>query len=117
VTAPNYLRALEVLLDALRSAGYERQDAVSVVDIAVDAVAAMASRLPSAPSGEPAPASPGQLGKRDELFALAGDDYPRIRDAAIPLTSPKSPDTYGTLGVEILVRGIEAAAPGADVSR
>jgi TetR/AcrR family transcriptional regulator, tetracycline repressor protein len=118
VTAPNYLRALEVLLDALRSAGYERQDAVSVVDIAVDAVAAMASRLPSAPSGEPAPASPGQLGKRDELFALAGDDYPRIRDAAIPLTSPKPPDTYGTLGIEILVRGIEAAAPAsADVSR
>jgi hypothetical protein len=111
VTAPNYLRALEVLLDALRSAGYGRQAAASIVDIAVDAVAAMAFRLPAAPPEEPPQATSGQLEKRAELLELPVTDYPRIRDAALPLTSPKPPGTYGTLGIDILVKGIEAAAP------
>jgi TetR/AcrR family transcriptional regulator, tetracycline repressor protein len=111
VTRPNYLRALEVLLDAARTAGYKRQAAADVVDFAIDSVAAIAAGLKDGPTAKrPAP-SRGQLEMRQQLLDLAGADYPRIREAAVPLTSAKAPGAYAKLGIEILVAGIESAAP------
>jgi TetR/AcrR family transcriptional regulator, tetracycline repressor protein len=111
VTRPNYLRALEVLLDAVRTAGYKRQAAADVVDFAIDSVAAIAAGLKGGPTAKrPAP-SRGQLEMRQQILDLAGADYPRIHEAAVPLTSAKAPGAYAKLGIEILVRGIESAAP------
>jgi TetR/AcrR family transcriptional regulator, tetracycline repressor protein len=110
VTRPNYLRALEVLLDALRTAGYKRQAAADVVDFAIDSVAAIAAGLKGSLTAKPPPPSSGQLQMRQQLRELAGADYPRIREAAAPLTSAKAPG-YAKLGIAILVGGIESAAP------
>jgi hypothetical protein len=48
---------------------------------------------------------------RRTLLALPEAEYPRIREAATPLTSHHRPTTYVELGIDILVKGIEAAAP------
>lgn len=112
VPAPNFLGALEVLLDTLRAAGYGRQAAASVVDFAIDSLAAMVARFPSATARKPHPraASEGQLMMRKQLADL-GSEYPRIREAAVPLTTSERPQVYMKLGIDILVRGIESSAP------
>lgn len=110
VTAPNYLHAVEVLLDTVRQAGYGPRAAVEVVDFAIDSVSAMAARLAGAPK-DPLAASEEQLEMRQRLRELPGADYPRIREAAKPLTSPESPTSYVKHGIDILIGGIEAAAP------
>src|SRR5262245_16085492 len=53
VSAPNFLRALEVLLDTVRVAGYGPQAAATVVDLVIDSLATMAARFPPA-TGRPA---------------------------------------------------------------
>ena len=110
VTAPNYLHAVEVLLDTVREAGYERRAAVEVVDFAIDSLSAMATRLEKVPD-DAGVASEDQLEMRQRLLDLSGEDYPRIREAAKPLTSPESPRSFVKNGIDILVNGIEAAAP------
>ena len=111
VTAPDFLQALEVLLDTTRTAGYGRQAAADVVDIAVDFVAALAAGLKDVPPNEDPAASADQLEMRRKLLDLPGSDYPRIRETAAALTSPRPPAAYVELGIDILVKGIEAAAP------
>jgi AcrR family transcriptional regulator len=111
VTAPDYLRALEVLLDTVRTAGYEQQAAASVLDIAVDTITALAAGLKDVPLETPPQASTGQLEMRRTLLDLPDTEYPRIREAAIPLSSPHTPAFYVELGIDILVKGIGAAAP------
>jgi Tetracyclin repressor-like, C-terminal domain len=112
VPAPNFLGALEVLLDTLRAAGYGRQAAASVVDFAIDSLAAAAAEFPSATGRNLKPGAPseGQLMMRKQLADL-GPEYPRIREAAVPLTTSERPQVYVKLGIDILVRGIESATP------
>ena len=54
---------------------------------------------------------PIDLAMREQLLALAGSDYPRIREAAIPLTAPGTPRNFTKLAIDILVLGIESGAP------
>jgi hypothetical protein len=111
IVAPDYLRALEVLLDTIRAAGYGKQAAGCVVDIAVDAIRALAVGLKDVPPEKPLRETTGQLEMRRTLLALPEGEYPRIREAATPLTSHHRPTTYVELGIDILVKGIEAATP------
>jgi AcrR family transcriptional regulator len=109
VPAPNFLGTLEVLLDAVRAAGYGRTGAVRVVDFAIDSLAAVAAEFPA--TADPTPDSEGQLTMRKQLRELAGTDYPRIREAAVPLTTSASANAYVKLSLNVLVGGIEAAPP------
>jgi TetR/AcrR family transcriptional regulator, tetracycline repressor protein len=111
VPAPNFLRALEILLDSVRTAGYDQQASVYVIDFAIDGLAAMANQLAGVRSmtTKPPPPSAGQLDMREQLLGLAG--YPRIREAAVPLTTSEAPALYTRLGIDILVAGIETSAP------
>jgi AcrR family transcriptional regulator len=115
VPAPHFLCALEALLDTVRAAGYDPDAAASVVDFVIDSLAAMASVFPSATGRDPKPHAPseGQLRMRKQLADLASSEYPRIREAAVPLTTPERPQVYMKLGIDILVRGIESSAPKA----
>jgi AcrR family transcriptional regulator len=110
VPAPNFLNALEVLLDTVRTAGYGRQASVDVVDLAIGGLSAMGTEFAGVKSGSAKPPpSEGQLEMRERLLELAG--YPRIREAAVPLTTPDNPAAFAERGIDILVRGIESAAP------
>jgi len=48
---------------------------------------------------------------RHHLLDLSRADYPRIREAATPLTSPGNPRSYVKNGIDILIGGIAAGAP------
>jgi TetR/AcrR family tetracycline transcriptional repressor len=111
VPAPKFLRPLEVLLDTVRTAGYGRQAAVYIVDFAIDNLSAMAAELAAVPANGPKPVLERQLEMRQKLSELSAAEYPRIREAAVALTTPGAPATHAKLGIEILVGGIEAAAP------
>jgi TetR/AcrR family transcriptional regulator, tetracycline repressor protein len=112
VPAPNFLGALEVLLDTVRAAGFSRQAAATVVDFAIDSLAAVAAEFPPATARNPKPRAPSerQLTMRRQLADL-GSEYPRIREAAAPLTTSERPRVHVKLGIDILVRGIESSAP------
>lgn len=110
VPAPNFLGALEVLLATVRAAGYRPRAAVYVLDFAVDNLSAMAAELAVA-EADPKDVSEEQLEMRRQLLDLDAAAYPRIRAAAAALTTPGTPASHAKLGIEILVRGIEAAAP------
>jgi TetR/AcrR family transcriptional regulator, tetracycline repressor protein len=113
VPAPNFLGALEVLLDTVRTAGYGAKASVYVVDFAIDSLAAMAAEFAGAPTqgAKPGPASETQLEMRRQLLELGGTEYLRIREAAVPLTTSEAQAAYVKLGIDILVGGIESAAP------
>lgn len=113
VPAPNFLQVLEVLLDTLRTAGYDPQAAATVADLAVDSLSAIAAEFPAATIRAPKPRSPteGQLRIREQLDDLEGWQYPRIREAAVPLTTSNAADDYVELALDILVGGVDSAAP------
>lgn len=96
-----------------RPTGYGRQAAASVVELVIDSLAAMAAEFPSGTGRNPKPTAPSerQLMMRKQLADLAGSEYPRIREAAVPLTTLERPQVYVKLGIDILVRGIESSAP------
>jgi AcrR family transcriptional regulator len=112
VAAPNFLGALEILLETIQTAGYRRKAAVYVVDFAIDSLASIAAALAKVSPEEADNPSEGQLEMRERLLELPDELYPRIRNAAVPLTRTEVPAAYAKLGIEILVRGIEEAAPG-----
>jgi AcrR family transcriptional regulator len=110
VPAPGYLRALEVLLDTVRTAGYGPRATVDVVEFAIESVSAMAARTAEV-AKNPQDPSQDQLAMRQQFLNLSRVDYPHIRDAAKPLTSPGKPGSYVKNGIDVLIGGIEAAAP------
>jgi Tetracyclin repressor-like, C-terminal domain len=110
VPAPGYLRAVEILLDTVRTAGYGPRATVDVVEFAIESVSAMAARTAEV-AKNPQDPSQDQLAMRQHLLDLSRADYPRIREAAKPLTSPGNPGSYVKNGIDVLIGGIEAAAP------
>jgi AcrR family transcriptional regulator len=110
VAAPQYLATLETLLDAIRNAGYDEFAAVSVADFAVDSLAAMSATIASY-ARQPTAPEQSHLAATRNVDADIGPRYPRIGESAVPLTQPQGPDRYRQWGLDILVRGIEAAAP------
>jgi AcrR family transcriptional regulator len=114
VITPDYLHIIETLLDIMHTAGYDAETAVIAVDTALDGVALLAGRLGDVPVlPSPGPDVPGPdvpTSTLDQLRDLGPAGYPRIAAAAQALTSADSPQARD-LVVEILVRGIEAAAP------
>jgi AcrR family transcriptional regulator len=113
VPAPHFLGALEVLLDTVRAAGYDPQAAACIVDIAIDSLAAMAAEFPSRSGRMRERRSPSerQLLMRNQLRDLSVSEYPRIREAAVPLTTSEPARLHVKLGIDVLVGGIESSAP------
>ncbi len=111
VMQPSYLGVIETLLDAMHAAGYDEVGAVVAVDTALDTVATLAARLADQPDDSAAQDQATALSAPEQLRALGDAGYPRIAAAAQALTSP-DPAVAQDIVVEILVRGIEAAAPG-----
>jgi hypothetical protein len=44
------------------------------------------------------------------LESLQPEDYPRLVEAAAPLSEPDDPDAHYALGLDLLLAGIEAMA-------
>jgi len=106
-----FLQATEVTLEVLRSAGFDPQHAS---EVARSALWTGLMLVMSEPGVHP--------GKSDEkkaeyqrhalvrLATLPPDRYPRVVEAAVPLTACDDPEFHYRFGIEVFIAGVEAVA-------
>jgi TetR/AcrR family transcriptional regulator, tetracycline repressor protein len=105
------LRATEVALDILGRGGFSPTEATQIARHALSTVSNLIS-------GEPGVVAREESGKlidvrrRARLFleSLPPERYPRLVEAATPLSEGVAPDTYFAFGLDLLLAGIEAMA-------
>lgn len=105
------LRATEVVLDILRRGGFSPAEATQIARHAVSSVVNLVS-------GEPGVVARDESGevidsrRRARLFleSLPPERYPRLVEAAKPLSEGVDPDAYFAFGLDLLLAGIEAMA-------
>ena len=115
VASESGLRPTEVLLDIFRRAGFPAAEATQVARHVLSTV----TSLVSSESGvvardEPEPVIEARQQARTYLESLPPDSFPRLVEAAVPLSEGVDPDTYVAFGLDLLMAGIEAMAGRAD---
>ena len=111
VSSEDSLRATEVLLDILRRAGFSPTEATQVARHALSAVTSLVSGEPGVVVREE-PEEVLEARRRARLFleSLPPERYPRLVEAATPLSEGVAPDAYFAFGLDLLLAGIEAMA-------
>ncbi|MGH3446698.1 MAG: TetR/AcrR family transcriptional regulator [Nocardioidaceae bacterium] len=109
VPLPNYLAALEIILDSTRQAGLGPQEGAVLAQQAVQAVVALAEHEPETQTDSTA-LTAQYVAQYDYLASLPNEQYPNIRAAASPLTGPQDLEDYYRLGIDMVVGGIAAIA-------
>src|ERR671915_1174723 len=105
------LRATEVALDILRGGGFSPTEATQIARHALSTVTNLVS-------GEPGVVVRGEskelldARRRARLFleSLPPERYPRLVEAAAPLSEGVDPDAYFAFGLDLLLAGTEAMA-------
>ncbi len=105
------LRATEVVLDILGRGGFSPTEATQIARHALSAVTNLVV-------GEPGVVTREDSGKlidaqrRARIFleSLPPERYPRLVEAATPLSAGVDPDTYFAFGLDLLLAGIETMA-------
>jgi TetR/AcrR family tetracycline transcriptional repressor len=111
VSSEGGLRATEVVLDILRRGGFSPAEATQIARHALST----ATNLVTGEPGVVAREESGQLtdarwrGRR-LLESLPPERYPRLVEAATPLSEGVDPDVYFAFGLDLLLAGIEAMA-------
>jgi AcrR family transcriptional regulator len=105
------LRATEVVLGILRRGGFSPTEATQVARHALGTVVNLVVGEP----GVVARDEPGEMvdaRRRARIFleSLPPERYPRLVEAAIPLSEGVAPDAYFAFGLDLLLAGIEAMA-------
>ena len=105
------LRATEVMLDILRRGGFSSAEATQVARHALSTVSNLVSGVP----GVVARKESGEVmdyRRHARLFleSLLPERYPRLVEAATPLSEGVDQDTYFAFGLDLLLAGIEAMA-------
>jgi TetR/AcrR family tetracycline transcriptional repressor len=111
VSSEGSLRATEVALDILGRGGFSPTEATQIVRHALSTVTNLVG-------GEPGVVAREESGKlldarrRARLFleSLPPERYPRLVEAATPLSEGVDPDAYFAFGLDLLLAGIEAMA-------
>lgn len=111
VSTEGSLRATEGLLEVLRRGGFSPAEATQAARHSLSTVANLVSGEPGVivreESGELLDAR-----RRARLFleSLPPERYPRLVEAAAPLSEGVDPDDYFAFGLDLLLAGIEAMA-------
>lgn len=110
-TSESSLRATEVALDILRRGGFSPTEATQIARHVLSTVTNLVSGVPGAAlreeSGELMDA---QRRARVFLESLPPERYPRLVEAAGPLSECEDPEGYFAFGLDLLLAGIEAMA-------
>lgn len=111
ISSEGGLRATEAILDILRRAGFSPAEATQVARHALSTVASLVGAQP----GVLVTDAPGeQTAARNDvrllLESLPPDRYPRLAEAAVPLSDGVRPDTYFAFALDLLLAGIGAVA-------
>jgi AcrR family transcriptional regulator len=105
------LRATEVALDILRRGGFSPAEATQIARYALSTVTNLVSGEPGVVAREE---SKELLDARRHarlfLESLPPERYPRLVEAATPLSEGVEPDAYFAFGLDLLLAGIEAMA-------
>ena len=111
ITSEAGLDATEVVLDILRRAGFSPSEATQIARHALSTVTNLVDGEPGVVvRGEPDASTDDRQRARDELASLSPERYPRLIEAATPLTEGMDPDTYFAFGLDLLLAGIDAMA-------
>lgn len=110
-TSESSLRATEVALDILRCGGFSPTEATQIARHALSTVTNLVSGVPGAvPQEESGELMDAQRRARVFLESLPPERYPRLVEAAGPLSECDDPDAYYAFGLDLLLAGIEAMA-------
>ena len=102
-TAEHALNATEAALQILHDGGFTPEEAVDVTEQIVRVTTSLA-----AAGFEPSHSPEVEARKREAFRGLPARRFPRIREAAEPMSRSSDRDAFYALGVELLVAGIEA---------
>jgi TetR/AcrR family transcriptional regulator, tetracycline repressor protein len=105
------LRATEVALDILRRGGFSPTEATQIARHALSTVVNLVSWEPGVVAREESEELIDAR-RRARLFleSLPPERYPRLVEAAVPLSEGVDPDAYFAFGLDLLLAGIEAMA-------
>ena len=105
VASANALGATEVALDILRRAGFSPEEAAHITTQIVRTTTSMViAELDVIPAtGEPACTE-------EFLRSLQPERFPRVIEAAGPLSAHEDPESFDDLVIELILAGVEAAA-------
>jgi TetR/AcrR family tetracycline transcriptional repressor len=111
VSTEHGLRTTEVMLEVLRRAGFSPAEATQIARHALSTVVNLVAREPGVVARE----ASGRLTdarRSGRLFleSLPPERYPRLVEAAKPLSEGVEPDAYFAFGLDLLLAGIEAIA-------
>lgn len=111
VTSEGGLRATEAALDILRRGGFSPTEATQIARHALSVVTNLVSGEPGVVIRDGSQGSPDAR-RRARLFleSLPPERYPRLVEAATPLSEGVDPDVYFAFGLDLLIAGIEAIA-------
>jgi TetR/AcrR family transcriptional regulator, tetracycline repressor protein len=104
------LRATEVTLEVLRSAGFDPKQASEVARSAL--WTGLTLVMSEAGIEEIAPEDRAELQRRKQvvLASLPTARYPRLVECAIPMTACDDPEFHYQLGVSVFIAGVQAIA-------
>ncbi|EHR62826.1 transcriptional regulator [Saccharomonospora cyanea NA-134] len=101
------LRITEALLDILRRGGFSPRDATQIARHALSTLAHLVEAVPRPDNPELT-----ETRRRMRLFleSLEPDRFPRLAEAANPLSECEDPERHIRFGLDLLVGGVEAMA-------
>lgn len=105
------LRAAENMLDILRRGGFSPSEATQAARHALSTVANLVTGEPGAVVRADSGVSEDDRQRaRNVTASLSPERYPRLIEAATPLSEGMDPDIYFDFGLDLLLAGIEAMA-------
>jgi len=102
------LAALEVVLDILRRGGFSPDEATQLTRHVLRSTYALVSGEPYAAPSDERRRAEAQRRARFLLESPPPDRFPRLIEAAHPLSSCEDPDAYYGFGVDLLMASIQA---------
>jgi len=109
--SPAALEATEVTLEVLRRGGFDPLHASAVARNALWTGLMLAMSEPGyGPSLSEADRAEHQRRSRIQLAMLPPDRYPRLVEAAEPMTGCDDPDFHYRFGIGVFIRGVQATA-------
>jgi TetR/AcrR family tetracycline transcriptional repressor len=105
------LEANEVALEVLHRAGFDPRHASAIARSALWTGLMLAMAEPGRdPSMDEAERTEHQRRKMVRLAMLPPDQYPRLVEAAVPMTACDEPDFHYQFGIDLFLHGVEAMA-------
>ena len=111
VSSEGSLRATEAVLDILRRGGFSPAEATQIARHALSTVVNLVAGEPGVVAREESEESlAARRRARRFLESLPPERYPRLAEAAGPLSEGVDPDAYVAFGLDLLLAGIGAMA-------